>query len=45
VKDPRSLAEKIVYLLKNDHIRKDFGRISRKIIEENNNYYKEMEKI
>lgn len=45
IKDPKSLAEKIIYLLENDDIRKKFGKISRKIIEERNNYYKEMEKM
>lgn len=45
VKDLKSLAEKIVYLLKNEDIRKKFGKINRKIIEERNNYYKEMEKM
>jgi len=45
IKDPKSLAEKIIYLLKNEDIRKEFGKISRKIIEERNEYYKEMEKM
>ena len=45
VKDPKSLAEKIIYLLQNEDIRKKFGKTNRKIIEERNNYYKEMEKI
>ncbi|MGQ9460599.1 MAG: glycosyltransferase family 4 protein [Candidatus Bathyarchaeaceae archaeon] len=45
VKDPISLAEKIVYLLKNKDIRTKFGKVNRKIIEERNNYYKEMEKM
>ena len=45
VKDPKSLAEKIIYLLQNEDIRKKFGKINRKIIEERNNYYKEMEKM
>jgi len=45
VKDPVSLAEKIVYLLKNEDIRRKFGEINRKIIEERNDYYKEMEKM
>ena len=34
-----------VYLLKNEDIRTKFGEISRKIIEERNDYYKEMEKM
>lgn len=45
VKDPKSLAEKIVYLLKNEDIRTKFGEVNRKIIEERNDYYKEMEKM
>jgi glycosyltransferase involved in cell wall biosynthesis len=45
MKDPKSLAEKIIYLLKNEDIRKQFGKISRKIIETRNNYYKEMGKM
>jgi len=44
-KDPKSLAEKIIYLLQNEDIRKKFGKLNRKIIEERNNYYKEMEKM
>jgi glycosyltransferase involved in cell wall biosynthesis len=45
LKDPESLAEKIIYLLKNEDVRKEFGTRNRKIIEERNNYYKEMEKM
>lgn len=45
IKDPKSLAERIIYLLKNEDIRRKFGKINRKIIEERNNYYKEMEKM
>jgi len=45
IKDPKSLAEKIIYLLRNEDIRNQFGKINRKIIEERNNYYKEMEKM
>jgi glycosyltransferase involved in cell wall biosynthesis len=45
MKDPKSLAEKIIYLLKNEDIRKQFGKVSRKIIEERNDYYKEMGKM
>ena len=45
LKDPKSLAEKIIYLLKNEDVRKEFGKRNRKIIEERNNYYKEMKKM
>lgn len=39
------LAEKIVFLLKNRPLRKLFGECNVKIIEEKNNYYKEMKKM
>jgi glycosyltransferase involved in cell wall biosynthesis len=45
IKDPKSLAEKIICLLENETVRRRFGKISRKIIEEKNNYYIEMEKM
>ncbi len=45
VKDPKSLAEKIIHLLQNEDIRKKFGKLNRKIIEERNDYYKEMKKM
>ena len=45
LKDPKALAEKIIYLLKNKDIRKEFGMRNREIIEERNNYYREMEKM
>ena len=45
LKDPKALAEKIIYLLKHEDIRKKFGMRNRRIIEERNNYYKEMEKM
>jgi len=45
LKDPKTLAEKIIYLLGNEAIRVEFGERNRKIIEERNNYYKEMEKM
>lgn len=45
IKDPKSLAQRIIYLLKNDEIRRRFGKVNRKIIDERNNYYKEMEKM
>jgi len=45
VKSPKILAEKIVCLLKDENKRKSFGKISRKIIEEKNNYYLEMAKV
>lgn len=44
-KDAKILAEKIAYLLKNGDIGAEFGRIGRKVIEERNNYYKEMNKM
>lgn len=45
IKDPKALAEKIIYLLENKDIRKKFGEVNRKIIEEKADYYKEMEKM
>jgi glycosyltransferase involved in cell wall biosynthesis len=45
LKDPKTLAERINYLLENEDIRKEFGMRNRKIIEDRNNYYKEMEKM
>jgi glycosyltransferase involved in cell wall biosynthesis len=45
LKNPKALAEKIIYLLKNKDARMVFGMRNRKIIEERNNYYKEMEKM
>lgn len=44
-KNPQKLAEKIIYLLKNDEERIRFGKINRKVIEKRNNYYKEMAKM
>ena len=45
LKDPKTLAEKIIYLLKNPDVGKEFGMRNRKIIEERNDYYKEMKKM
>ena len=45
LKNPEKLAEKIIYLLKNENLRKSFGEYNRKIIEKKNNYYKEMGKM
>jgi glycosyltransferase involved in cell wall biosynthesis len=43
--DPASLFDKIVYLLKNRETGRTFGMKSRKIIEERNNYHKQMDKV
>lgn len=45
IKDPKSLAEKIVYLIKKEDARKRFGKLNRKMVEEKAEYYKEMEKM
>ena len=45
LKDPKRLAERIIYLLKNEGLRMKFGMRNRKIIEDRNNYYKEMGKM
>lgn len=44
-RDPQILAEKIIYLLEHQEDRIRFGKNNRKIIEERNNYYTEMEKM
>jgi glycosyltransferase involved in cell wall biosynthesis len=43
--NPKYLAEKIIFLLKNETLQKEFGEISRKLVEENANYCIEMEKM
>jgi glycosyltransferase involved in cell wall biosynthesis len=43
--DHQALAEKIVYLIDNSEIRAEFGKISRKIIVDIDDYYKEMGKV
>jgi len=45
IKNPKILAERIIYFFKNKNIGKKFGEVNRKIIEEKNSYYKEMEKV
>jgi glycosyltransferase involved in cell wall biosynthesis len=45
VRKPKALAERIVTLLRSDILRKKFGVGGRKIIQEKNNYYVEMEKM
>jgi glycosyltransferase involved in cell wall biosynthesis len=45
VKNPQILAQKITFLMENAHTRRAFGKNNRKIIEEKNNYYREMAKI
>ncbi len=44
-KDYKELAKKIIYLLKNENERRKMGKVARKVIEEKNNYYKEMKKM
>lgn len=44
-KNPQVLAEKVIYLLKNENLRKEMGKKGREIIMERNDYYKEMEKM
>lgn len=44
-RDPRTLAEKIVYLLRNQDVRAKFGVINRKIVNERACYEKEMSKM
>ena len=45
VKNPHLLAERIIYLLKNENSGKKFGELNRGIIKERNDYYKEMAKM
>ena len=45
IKNPEILAERIVRLLKDDDLRRQFGERARKVIEERDNYQKEMEKV
>jgi len=45
VKSPDILAEKIIYLLRNKEVGKRFGELGREIIEKENDYYDEMEKM
>ncbi|MCL4300781.1 MAG: glycosyltransferase [Anaerolineae bacterium] len=45
LKSPVALAEKVSFLLKDEETRKKFGQINRSIIEERNDYYREMKKV
>jgi len=45
LKSPTILAEKLIFLLRREDIRRKFGKINRMVIEERNNYHKEMEKM
>jgi glycosyltransferase involved in cell wall biosynthesis len=45
VKNPQVLASKIIHLMRNKEIRDRFGRINRRIIEERNDWQKEMRKM
>jgi glycosyltransferase involved in cell wall biosynthesis len=45
VRDAKMLAEKIVILLRSDTKRAQLGKAGRKVIEERDNYYKEMERM
>ena len=45
IRDPDTLAEKIIYLLENEDVRKRFGNINRRIIKEKVDYEKNMKKM
>jgi glycosyltransferase involved in cell wall biosynthesis len=45
IKNPQILAEKIIYLLKEENCRTIFAKNNRQRIEERNDYYKEMAKM
>jgi glycosyltransferase involved in cell wall biosynthesis len=44
-KDTMALGKRIIYLLNNEKERTRFGKLNRKIIEERNNYFLEMDKM
>ncbi len=43
--EPGILAERLIYLLKNQEVRRRFGQVNRRTIEEKNNYHKEMAQV
>jgi len=45
IKNPELLAHGIIYLLNNEEIRKNFGKVNRKMIVEDYNYFTEMSKV
>jgi glycosyltransferase involved in cell wall biosynthesis len=45
LRTPEVLASKIIYLIRNKNIREKFGQINKQIIEERDNWQKEMEKM
>ena len=45
VRCPEKLAERIICLIKDERIREKYGKLGRKIIEERNDYYREMKKM
>lgn len=45
LRDSSMLAERIIFLLKNQAKGREFGEFNRRMIEENNDYYKEMGKV
>jgi len=45
VKDSETLAKYVILLLKNEDLRRKLAKVNRRLIEEKNNYQKEMEKM
>ena len=45
IKNPEAIANRVIHLLKNKSMRSKFGEINRGKIEENYNYFKEMNKV
>lgn len=45
IKDPKSLADKIIMLLKDEDLRIKFGKNGRNMVKNKLNFYKEMEKV
>lgn len=44
-KDPKSLAEKIIYLIEHEDVRMKFGELGRKLVKESFEYDKELKKV
>ncbi|MCJ7570523.1 MAG: glycosyltransferase family 4 protein [Candidatus Thermoplasmatota archaeon] len=45
LKDPKTLSEKIIYLIEHEDVRRKFGEKGRKLVEEKFEYDKEMKKV
>lgn len=45
VNNIKAFADKVIYLVKNEHLREEFGRANRRIIQEKAEYEKEMAEV